>query len=676
MKQIHVEKSDGTISIETIYSVDNFPYRLLGKKRTVSKNGTKYLNCVATFDIETSTIVHGDKKEGFMYIWQFCIDTYVVMARTWLEFVRFYDCLIEQLRIEKNKRLVVWSHNLSFEFQHIRDFFIFDNVFAKEKRKVLRAVTKEGVEFRCSYYLTNMSLEKACENTPGCLYYKQDGEEFNYSKLRTPKTPLTEKELEYCFCDVRGLYEVILHHLEDDTLATIPMTSTGYVRRDCRNAMRKNPDNRKLFLDTAVTKDQYILLEEAKRGGNTSANRLHVGDILEQVKCFDIASSYPYVMMTQYYPVSCFMRITNLSHIQELLDKYCCLFRVAFKNLVVKEDIPIPYISYHKCTEHHRNDICFNGRLMKSEACAMTVTEIDFEIIMNQYDFDEIAVSDFYIAERGQLPEELKEVIRDYFRKKTELKGVDFYLYMKSKNKLNSIFGMCCTNPVHDTILIKDGEWLVEKNDIEEELEKYYKSRNSFLPIQWGVWVTAHARKRLQQAIDLTGMNTLYVDTDSDKTINVDDDILNKLNAEAVELSEKYHAYADRDGKRYYMGIFEQEDTYDQFRTWGAKKYCSVSRGTLEITVAGVHKKKGSKYLVEQGGIKKFKSGFIWNGQEHGGGTESHWNDDGRHTIKIGEEIIETASNVGILESSYTMGVTDEFLENMDFNIDKLIYIV
>ena len=690
MIEINVKRSDDTVSRETIYNVNDFPYKLLGKKRKLKRNGINYLNCISTFDIETSTIIHGDKKEGFMYNWQFCIDKMVCMGRTWIEYIKFYENLLEQLRIDNENRLVVWVHNLAFEFQFIRDFFIWDNVFAKEKRKVLRALTSDGFEFRCSYYLTNMSLEKAMENTPNCLYYKKDGDLFDYNKLRTPETPLSEYELDYMFCDVRGLYEVIEHYLESDTLVTIPMTSTGFVRRDCRNAMRKNPDNRKLFLNTAVDKDIYKMLNEAKRGGNTSANRLHVAEILENVFCFDISSSYPFVMMTEYFPMSTFMKVTNYNNISEYLDKYCCLFRVGFKNLVVKEDVSIPYISYHKCTAHHANDICFNGRLLKSEACSMTVTEIDFKIIMEQYDFEQVAVSDLYIAERGQLPEELKEVIRDYYKKKTELKGKDYYLYMKSKNKLNSIFGMCCTDPVHDTIYIQDGEWHVQKNDVEEELAKYYKSRNSFLPIQWGIWTTAHARNRLQKAIDLTGMNTLYCDTDSDKAINVPDGLFDELNKEAIEQAEKYGAYADRDGERYYMGVFEQEQTYEQFSTLGSKKYCSIKKADkkkdghvyfkddlglheFEITIAGVHKYKGAKYLLKKGGINSFRPGFIWNGQDNGGGTESHWNDDPIHTITVNGCKIETGANVGILSSSYTMGVTDEFMENLDFNIDKFL---
>lgn len=674
MRKIKILRSDDVENEEIIYNVNDFPYSFLSDVKTVkSRQGYKILNIPCAFDIETTTIVRGDKKEGFMYIWQFCIDTYVCMGRTWEEYKEFIGRLEKEM---KNKRLVVYVHNLAFEFQFMRDFFEWENIFAKEKRKVLKCLAG-NIEYRCSYYLTNMSLEKACENA-NALYYKRSGEDFDYSKIRTAETELTEQELTYCYCDVRGLCEVIADKLKEDTLDTIPLTSTGYVRRDCRNAMRKNPENRKQFKKCAVTKEVYQLLEEAKRGGNTHGNRRYAGEILKDVKCFDVASSYPFQMMCQYYPVTPFILLSrNVSRetFYKAIGKYCCLFRVAFSELTVKDNVPVPYIAYHKLKKHHEKDIVFNGRLLYSKACLLTLTEIDFEIIQSQYTWESWGVSDFYIAERGELCKELKDQIIHYFENKTKLKGVDDYNYMKSKNLLNSIFGMMCTNPVHDEITLTDDGWTCEKGDIDTELKKYYRGRNNFLSIQNGVWVTAHARKWLQNIIDVTGNNTVYCDTDSDKCIDIDREKLAELNQKAIYLAEKNHAYCDKDGKRYYMGVYEEEDTCDFFRTWGAKKYAYCIHGKkrqLKITIAGVHKSKGAKYLKSIGGLKKFKTGLVFNGQKNGGGTESHWNDDGIHYITVNGCTMLTGANVGILESSYTLGVTGEFLENMDFAIDEL----
>ena len=63
--------------------------------------------------------------------------------------------------------------------------------------------------------------------------------DLDYKKLFTPNTLLTMSELGYCYNDVMGLYEAIIYLLKEDTLVTIPLTSTGYVRRECRNKYRE-----------------------------------------------------------------------------------------------------------------------------------------------------------------------------------------------------------------------------------------------------------------------------------------------------------------------------------------------------------------------------------------------------------------------------------------------------
>lgn len=701
MERVHVECADGVVRGVVAYNVSDFPYFDFRFIPTLERGKRKIANIISTFDIETTTVDRrkiGGKCEGYMYHWQFCIGGIVCFGRTWDELMEFWQRLTRTMNITLKKHLVVYVHNLSFEFQFLRMFYEWDSMFAKEKREVLKAVTGGGIEFRCSYYLSNMGLEKFLEQGKNVKFRKQSGEKYDYRKIRTPKTPMSNYEKSYCYCDVMGLYERLLDYMEEDDLFSIPMTSTSFVRRDCRNAMKKNPDNRKMFLKTALNKEVYTLLQEEKRGGNTHAYRAIVGTSLENLKCLDYASSYPYQMMTQYFPMSAFTHIENVSRetFYNLCTSSCCLFRASFVNLRCKADIQVPYVAHAKCRKYTKKDIVFNGRVLYSPTCQMTLNEIDYDIIERQYLWDELYISDFWFATRGQLPEELKEQIRIYFDGKTNLKGVDDYMYMKSKNLINSIFGMACTDPVHDTIYIgEDGLWYIDKNDVQDELDKYYRSRNSFLPVQWGNWVTAHARKWLQEMLDISGVNTVYTDTDSDKMQDVDMNKFQPLVEHAKQLCDKYKAYAEKDGKRVYMGIPEYDGTYIAFRTWGAKKYAYIEKDKkdiprLHITVAGVHKQKGAKCLIREArieakrrGIKShadtnrialelFDIGHIWKGEENGGGSESHWNDDGLHYITVNGEKILTGANVGIIDSSYTLGVTEEFIENMHFSIDTI----
>ena len=85
---------------------------------------------------------------------------------------------------------------------------------------------------------------------------------------------------------------------------------------------------------------------------------------------------------------------------------------------------------------------------------------------------------------------------------------------MKSKNKLNSIYGMMAQNPVKQDIVYNNGVWSTA-NDPEAEILAE-SNRKAFLCYQ-------RARYRLQEEIKLAGENFVYCDTDSVKNVgNID----------------------------------------------------------------------------------------------------------------------------------------------------------
>ena len=71
--------------------------------------------------------------------------------------------------IKYNKRCLIYVHNLEYEFQFMRKWFDWHDIFADDKRQPLYAVTKGGVEFRCSYRLSGYSLVKLADEL---RYYK------------------------------------------------------------------------------------------------------------------------------------------------------------------------------------------------------------------------------------------------------------------------------------------------------------------------------------------------------------------------------------------------------------------------------------------------------------------------------------------------------------------------
>lgn len=624
-----------------------------------------YFEIPACFDIETTTIEPKDETQkpyAFMYIWQFCINSTVIMGRTWDDFLQMLEEIKKVLELDEDHKLVIYVHNFSFEFEFIRKFFEFKNVFATAPHKVLKA-NDNYFEFRCSYYLSNMNLRKFIENTPTALHDKAI-DDLNYKIIRTPSSELNETELGYCFNDVKGLEEAIMFLLQSDTLKSIPLTSTGYVRRDCRKAMKKNRKNRKQFQNIALDPETFKLCQECFRGGNTASSRYWTNEIIEKVGSYDISSSYPYVMMACDFPIGAFIRysIDSEEDFDKLSKNYCTIGRYLFYNLKIKSCVPIPYIPISKCTEDSKT-VVYNGRVLEAEMIEISLTNIDYDIIASQYDFESMYVKDFYIARKGKLPKELRDQIMEYYEKKTQLKGIQEheYEYIKAKNKLNSIYGMTVTNPVKPNLFINDdGEWNTETIDYETELHKYYNNWNSFLSYQWGIFVTAHARRRLQMAIDKVGLEVIYVDTDSVKYVNNHDHDFKELNEQIEE-----HISVFRDGKEYQLGIFDSENKqgtyeYDEFITMGAKKYAFNINGKIGVTVSGLAKKEGAEELTKMGGLKMFKAGTTFF---NSGRTVAYFNNDDIKEIKVGNDIIKTASNIAIIDTTYTLGITDTMLD-------------
>lgn len=628
----------------------------------------KYKDLFCAFDIETTNDM--ELEQAYMYIWQFQIEDQTIIGRTWLEFREFlHNC---RLQLKQDEWLMIYVHNLSFEFTWLKGLYKFkpDEVFSIESRKVLRCTMWEHFEIRCSYLLTNMNLDTFTKKMG--VTHKLSGEEFNYNKKRYPWTDLTDKELEYCITDVKALVEAlkVYYAIEGDNFYTIPYTSTGFVRRDVKRAMRHY--NRQDLLNMQPDYDIYCLLSEAFRGGNTHANRYYASTIMENITSYDRVSSYPDVQINELFPMSPWIREENVTADRAcriiFKHKRAALMRVGFSNIRLKNPLwGCPYIPKHKCRNlgRHYND---NGRILWADWLEISIADPDFDIIMQEYDYDSITFYDFYHCRYGRLPKPLREEIQKFYRDKTELKGVEGQelFYMLQKAKLNSIYGMSCQKPVKETIDFIDGAW-VERDDPEPELLAKNNAK-AFLVYSWGVWTTAHARRELEKAINIVGPERfVYCDTDSVKFIDDGKVSFNAYNESRKRDSIKNGGVAaDPAGHDHYLGVYENEGTYKRFITMGAKKYAyEDAAGELHITVAGVSKYKGAEELARRGGIEAFKEGFIWY---DAGGLESVYNDDPEvKEVTIDDHKLQIISNVLLRPSTYTLGITGEYariLEN------------
>nr|DAG49535.1 MAG TPA: DNA polymerase B [Caudoviricetes sp.] len=626
------------------------------------KHKRKYVDHIAAFDIETSRLAEID--QSIMYIWQMCIDDCVIMGRTWDEFLTILDRIRRVL--PNGHTLVIWVHNLSYEFQFLRGIYHFtpDEVFCVESRKVLKCTMfDEAFEFRCSYLQTGMSLDVFTKSM-GAAHQKLSGEDFDYDKVRFPWTKLTQKEIEYCYNDVCGLCEAMKIEMErdGDTLYSIPLTSTGYARRDAKRAMSGLPHD-----DYRIDISIYKALREAFRGGNTHANRFYSGWIIEDVKSADRVSSYPDVLCNCDYPVGTW-REDCLAD-EEDIELYirrgkALLLRVRLTSVRLRDESwGCPYLTYDK-GRHITGEQLDNGRILEADTYETTITDIDYQIIKEEYEWDDLQVLDSWFNYYGKLPSRFTDCIRKYYDDKTRLKNVSGHelFYALAKAKLNSLYGMCAQDPCKPDIEYIDAGkpisdsvfdyYPVADIPLDEALSKHNKS--VWLPYCWGVWTTAWARLRLEEGIRLAGESFVYCDTDSVKyTGEIDWTEFNK--ARITDSTASGSTALDPAGERHYMGVFEQERGYERFITYGAKKYAFEQGGKLGLTISGVSKKTGAKEL---GKLENFKYGFRFT---IAGGLESVYNDEDYGEYTIDGRAIHITRNVCLRPSSYTLSLADDY---------------
>lgn len=616
-----------------------------------------YDNTIYTFDIETTSylILNGkqlntkeylklnkqDKENvnamATMYIWQFGVNDEIYYGRTWRELYLFLQRL-EWFGTDKKK--FVFVHNLSFEFQFLRNIFKFKNVMARKSHKVMKCELIDfNIEFRCSYYMTNLPLKKLPD------VYNLDVEkmvgDLDYNKIRHSKTELTKKELKYCENDCLVVYKYIQKELlEYGTVKNIPLTSTGHVRRELKERISKNWTY-KNKVRKAINTDGHIynLLVQAFAGGYTHANWIYANEVLHNITSYDFTSSYPYVMVTHKFPSKEF-KLCKITNSNQMIKSFAYLLKVRFYNIKCK--YYNNFISQSKCIRI-KNGKYDNGRIIYAEELEIVLTDIDFYFILHTYNC-QYEILESYYSKYDYLPKDFIEFILEKYINKTKYKNIEEKKveYALEKAKFNSLYGMAVTNNIKDAVIFdNDTGWEeipIENQEIIDSLEK--EKKQGFLSFAYGVWVTAWARYNLLTNIIEQDKYCCYCDTDSIKLLegfdktkidNYNKKVIEKIKQVSKDLEIDINKFTPTDSKgiKHTIGLFDFDGFYESFITQGAKKYAytkyidkeKIKDNTnvlkiendkaliLEITVAGVPK-QGAKALKK---LEDFKDNFIFD---------------------------------------------------------------
>lgn len=604
-----------------------------------------YIDIPLSFDLESYSFKDPAQdivKRAVMWAWGFGIEDRCYIGRTWEEFTSLIDLLVERWNLDLNRRIIIWVHNLAYDFQFFRRWFRWVQVFSLKPRTVCYAVTVDGIEFRCSYQLTGYSLAEVGGHLLRHKIKKLVGE-IDYEIPRHPGTLLDQTEIAYLENDCLIVTAHITEQIEiEGGLSGIPLTKTGYVRRYVRKACFRDPSKKRrddysgynyreymkdLYLDGFI----YDSLKLAFQGGYTHANPWYVEDTIENVSSIDYTSKYPEVICSRAFPASSPEYIEKFNSESEFLDtlkRYACVFTVTFNDLTgtFNED---HYLSRSRCfiepgTETQES----NGRIVRCKRLTTTITNLDFFIIRKTYSYTSYTVSGFIRWSWGYLPKQIINSVLYFYEQKTTLKGVegregDYMLY---KEMLNSNYGMMVQDPLRPEIPydMDDNAWGIPIGDGDRNyridppklyaLGKYNSNPQRFTYYAWGIFVTAWARYDLWEGILEMGHDYVYSDTDSIKFKNYDKHVqyIEDYNRRVQERIHKCLTSIGIDPSRACpknqkgevkpLGVWSFEGTYTRFKTLGAKRYMTEKDGKISITVSGVNKNVAVPYILDQGG--------------------------------------------------------------------------
>lgn len=621
---------------------------------TIKKN-TLICNEAVFLDIETSN--NKALKAEDLITWissiQVMFNNEYYLFRTPEQLCDFYNKLINDLDLNNpegykhGKKLFTFIHNSSYDLSYLVPYFIqylpcYDpnNQGLLDSPNKFLTYVQGALEWRCTYRLTNMSLAK-WSNEMNVEHKKQIGL-YDYDKTIYQDQDLTESEQIYDKYDILAMKEslAVQNEYNHDTLASMPLTMTGYVRRRLRRSCARMKYYRSTyFLKTKLSPELYQACINAFSGGMTHNNRFYKDMVIrsgqtydylgkkiyvDKIKHGDFKSHYPTQMACRRFPVGRPRKIHDVRQIDkvftidqilDLYPEYSTISIIRFTKAVIKDRrISIPFMQRSKVIEGNFKTIrCDNGRILKAvsdKGFVMSLDNLTLAILNDQYNL-EYEVLVVWKMRNGYLPTAILDTVNEFFKGKSDKKNIVNDLTNKygklhpetvsaqfdlnqTKILLNSLYGCCAMQPIRlQYQLDQDMNFTLKdtcntEDDIAQALDKYYSNFNSFLPFQYGLFVTAYARYELYEIVKAVGYeHILYVDTDS--AFYIANEHTEQAIKEFNDQKRQTAKFVDLDnGEREYYDVFAHEPDCIAFKGLHSKCYGVVTDHGLELTIAGV----------------------------------------------------------------------------------------
>ena len=630
-----------------------------------------YLHNPMALDIETSW----NHDEADPKCWITSIQTYfnneLKIFRKPSEWLEYMTGLYQEYDLDHFHRLMIIVHNLSFDISYLMPYLQCEFPYGNDQIRILNkghkitAYSQGGLEFRDTYALTNRSLATWGKDM-NVQHQKKEGL-YDYDKIiYQDEGELTSDELLYDTYDVLCLYEAFKEQLqiEADTVATIPYTSTGYIRRKFRRNAINNKEYMNNFRATKIDETFFLDALSSFAGGYTHGNRhLKSRVIKATIGHGDFRSHYPTQFRNYPGPYGPPVMIYDprnrtrdrfihwkIKDVLDLFPEYFTITTIYLERAVLMDDkISMPFMQFSKMrsVDNGSKYVLDNGRVLSfTGGCLMQVDNYLLQILKDQYHLKGkiiriegykmmmpsaalIKTVDEYFKAKTDEKIKVKEVIKEYGEMSPEAFAQRAVL-QHAKAGLNGCYGMFVQNPIQPEYDIdftdesRDLDTLfnplITGKSIQEYLDEFYKNRNSFLQYIGGVAITSKARYELYEYILAIGYDkVLYCDTDSifylkDDQTEAAIDFLNRKKHEQAVRNASY--ITSSTGEKIFYDVFEKEPDGKAFKVLHSKCYGIIEeekgKDILIATIAGIP----ARTLIGMDGERKI---YLTREEELGG---------------------------------------------------------
>ena len=545
-------------------------------------------NDILVFDIEACPINNGTEMLTYSIAMMGCYDDSDTMY--WFNSV---DKFLDMLLNTKKKKITLYAHNCLYDIKpfllsfverygnnevitktYVRKEFdkfhneykkvkAMDSIHRKSKPLTYKLTMKDGVfyalkiwnekggeiEFKDSYKILPLSLQKACEAYLG-LELSKDG--LDYNKVRNLDDELTKEELGYIYDDVFGLKHLIetctikgfdimgryfifnkttassqaLHNYKNTLIMDYEKSANAFADNDFYEYV----DNRLQMSNYFTTKKEYEKLDimfkavyptqtffednwlrDSYYGGLCTPHYENVKKFSKkknkQGVVLDVNSLYPFVMSSRllpygkgYYSPKPYNDMSDTYkeqfplYVQEITINYLEVKPNKMAFLQVKDSV------FFQPREIIKSNVVDGER----KEIRLTLTNVILDLLFECYDVDGYVLG-AHMGFRGS-----KGLFSNYLEYwsmvKQNTKGAQRAISKLLQNSLYGKMGMSCENEI-TTFESDDGKFKINHTN------ETYISSAIYLPL--ATFITSYAKEYLVQGINENYDRFLYCDTDS-----------------------------------------------------------------------------------------------------------------------------------------------------------------